>query len=68
MEELHVQGSETVSELATLMSVSGSAAISVGFKNLGRMFTIHQQLDFDEIRALAREFGFEVHLQDRDAD
>jgi len=60
MRELEVRGSETLTELAQLMSISGAEAISVGFKNLGRMFTIRQQLDFDEIRMLAREFGFDA--------
>jgi hypothetical protein len=58
MRDLEVDGSESVAQLAALMSVSASEAITVGFRYLGRMLTISQGLDFDEIRALAAEFGY----------
>ena len=58
MKDLVVVGTETVAEVADLMSVSGTEVVRAGFEKLGRLFTLHQRLSFEEIRDLAAVFGY----------
>lgn len=67
MRTIEADGGETVAEIASRMSVTGSAAITVGLRDLGRLLTLHQELELAEIRELAGQFGFEVRSRGSDA-
>jgi translation initiation factor IF-2 len=50
----------TVTELATILSVSRTDIVTFCFKELGMMVTVNQRLDFDQIELIAGAFGFQA--------
>jgi translation initiation factor IF-2 len=53
----------TVSELASVLSVSPTEVVTFCFKELGMMVTVNQRLDFDQIDLIAGAFGFKAERE-----
>ncbi len=54
----------TVSELASVLSVSPTDIVTFCFKELGMMVTVNQRLDFDQIDLIAGAFGFKAQREE----
>jgi len=54
----------TVSELASVLSVSPTEVVTFCFKELGMMVTVNQRLDFDQIDLIAGAFGFQAEREE----
>src|SRR5438445_88788 len=50
----------TVSELANILKVPAKEIVAFTFKELGKMVTINQRLDFDMIELIASAFNFQA--------